>query len=207
MQCKTSTNILKSGECLCLRKWKHLYSWERITQKIYIPSKIQGTISRWNRWQSDNQMRFLDWLQLIGKILHGNNYLWFVMKKSPVSRMQRFTYFQILCEILERWIRTQHQILLGTKSWVVSKIHHGTELWTQLTESRWKSSGIFSQDSPHFSSSTKSTSSWPKWAIHYNSKDELTSCRCSMTSYGDLKTMKRNVLLIPHLCLYLQKDF
>ena len=29
----------------------------------------------------------------------------------------------------------------------------------------------------------------------------------SMTSYGELKTMKRNVLLIPHLCLYSQKDF
>ena len=28
-----------------------------------------------------------------------------------------------------------------------------------------------------------------------------------MTSYGELKTMKRNVLLIPHLCLYLQKRF
>ena len=28
-----------------------------------------------------------------------------------------------------------------------------------------------------------------------------------MTSYGEVKTMKRNVLLIPHLCLYLQKEF
>ena len=28
-----------------------------------------------------------------------------------------------------------------------------------------------------------------------------------MTSYGELKTMKRNVLLIPHLCLHSQKDF
>ena len=28
-----------------------------------------------------------------------------------------------------------------------------------------------------------------------------------MTSYGVVKTMKRNVLLIPHLCLYSQKDF
>ena len=27
------------------------------------------------------------------------------------------------------------------------------------------------------------------------------------TSYGELKTMNRNVLLMPHLCLYLQKDF
>ena len=70
---------------------------------------------------------------------------------------------------------------------------------------RWNSSGIFSQDSPHCSSSTKSKRSWPKWATHHNSKDELSSCRCSMISHGELKTMKRNVLLTPHLYLYLQK--
>ena len=28
-----------------------------------------------------------------------------------------------------------------------------------------------------------------------------------MTSFGEIKTMKRNVLLIPQLCLYSQKDF
>ena len=33
------------GECLCLRHYTHLYSWERITQTIYIPSIIQGQIS------------------------------------------------------------------------------------------------------------------------------------------------------------------
>ena len=108
MHCKTSTNILQYGEC-SLRHWKHLYLWERITQKTYIPSQIQGTISLWNRcltylkfWLSENQMRFLEWLQLTGKILHGNNYLWSMMKKSSVSRMQRFTYFQILCYVLEK---------------------------------------------------------------------------------------------------------
>ena len=46
-----------------------------------------------------------------------------------------------------------------------------------------------------------------KWANPNNSKDEVSSCRCSMTSHGDLKTMKRSVLLIPHLCPYSQKDF
>ena len=130
------------------------------------------------------------------------------MKKSSVSRMQRFLYFQILCCVLERWIRTQHQILLGSSCWIGSKIHHNTELWTQLTENRLNSSGIFSQDSLHCSSSKKSKSSLTKWATQNNSKDELSSCRCSMTSHGELKTMRRrNVLLIPHLCLYLQKDF
>ena len=37
-----------------------------------------------------------------GKVLHGNSYLWSMMKKSSVSRMQRFMYPQILCCILER---------------------------------------------------------------------------------------------------------
>ena len=130
-----------------------------------------------------------------------------MMKKSSVHRMQRFMYFQILHCVLERWIRTQHPMLFGKKSWGGSKVHHNTELWTQLMESRWNSSWIFFQDSPHCSSSTKSTSSWPKWAIHHNSKDKLSSCRCSMTSYGDLKTMNGNATLTPRLCLYLQKDF
>ena len=78
------------------------------------------------------------------------------MKKSSVSRMQRFTYSQILCYVLERWIRTQHQILLGNSSWIGSKIHHNTEHWTQSTENRRNSSGIFSQDSQHWSLSAKS---------------------------------------------------
>ena len=114
------------------------------------------------------------------------------MKKSWVSRTQRFTYFQILCYALERWTRKHNQIMHGKTSWVGSKIHHNTELWTQLMVSRWNSSGTFSQDSPHGSSSTKSKSSWTKWATQHNSMDESSSCRCSITSYGDLKTMNRN---------------
>ena len=111
---------------------------------------------------------------------------------------------QILCYVLERWIRTQHQILLGNDSWICSKIHHNTELWTQLMENRWNSSGNISQDSLHCISSTKSKSSWTKWATQHNSRDELSSCRCSMTWHGE-KTMKRNVLLIPHLSLFAKR--
>ena len=152
-------------------------------------------------------MGFWECLKSVGKILHGNTYRWSMMKKSSVSRMQRFMYSQILCYVLERWIRTQHQILFGNSSWVASKIHHNTKLWTLLTENRWNSSEIFYQDSLHCSSSKKSKSSWTKWANQNNSKDESSSCRCSMTSCGELKTMKRNVLLIPHLCRHSQKDF
>ena len=65
-------------------------------------------------WYWNNQMRFLECLKSAGQFLHGNNSLWSMMKKSSVSRMQRITYFQILCYVLETWIRTQHQILLLT---------------------------------------------------------------------------------------------
>ena len=47
----------------------------------------------------------------------------------------------------------------------------------------------------------------PKWATHHKSRDELSLCRCSMTSYGDLETTKRNVLLTPHLSLFAKKVF
>ena len=53
----------------------------------------------------------------------------------------------------------QSKYSLGRKVDLVQKVHHNTELWTQLTESRWNSCGIFSQDSPHCSSSTKPKSS------------------------------------------------
>ena len=124
-----------------------------------------------------------------------------MMKKSSVSRMQRvFVYSQILRYVLKKKrIRNQHQMLIGNDSWNGSKIDYNTEHWTQ-------SSGISSQDSPHWSLSVKSKSSWAIWTSPNSSKDELSSCRCSMTSYGDIKTMKRSVLLIPHLRLFSQKD-
>ena len=155
----------------------------------------------------DNRMWFLECLKSAGKVLHGNSYLWSMMKKSSVSRMQRFTYSQILCYVLEKWSRYQYQILFGSDSLNGSKIHHNTELWTRSTENRWNSSGIFSQDSLHWSLSVKSKSSWAKLANPKNSKDELSSCRCSVTSHGERKTMKRNVLPMPHMCLFSQKDF
>ena len=127
-------------EHLCLRHLKHLYSWERITQKIYIPKKT-GKDLTWKRMFDiheklivNNQMKFLECLKLVGKILHGNRYLWSMLKKSSVSRMQRFTYSQILCYVLEKWIRIKRQILFGSNSWFGSKIHHNTEFWIQLTD-------------------------------------------------------------------------
>ena len=153
-------------------------------------------------------MRFLECLKSAGKVLRGYSYRWSMMKKSSFFRMPRLMYSQILCHILKRWIITQHQILFGSDSWDGSKIHHNAELWTQSTENQWNSSGMFSQDSPHCSSSAKSKSSCLKWANQQNNlMDGSSSCRCSMTSHGDLNTMNRNAKLTPTSFLFMQEDF
>ena len=74
--------------------------------------------------------------------------------------------------------------------------------------SQLDSSGIFSQDSPHCSSTTKSKSSRLKMSDQPEKlKDGSSSCRCSMTSDGDLKTMNRNANLTPTSFLSMQEDF
>ena len=153
---------------------------KELLRNFYAPSKIQGTISQWNRcsthlrnWYPNNQTRSMEWIQLAGRILHGTINLWLVRKKSSVYRMQRFMYFQILYYVLAGWTRTHNQILLGKTSWRGSKVHQNTKLWTQLMVSQWNSSGIFSQDSPHCSSATKSKRSCQKWAKRFHTTDHL----------------------------------
>ena len=100
IQRKTATNTLGFVECICLLNYKHLYSLRRITHTIYIPSKIQ--ISQWNRLSTylrnrypNNQTRSMGWMQLTGKILHGNIYLWVVV-------MQPFQFDRLFSSDVEK---------------------------------------------------------------------------------------------------------
>ena len=117
MQCKTSTNVLNLVNVYVFNIGSICIHGKEVLRNFYVPSKntgnnltvkqmfdiseklIVGTI----RWD------FLECDQSTGKILHGNNFLRSMKKKSSVYRMQRFMYFQILCYVLERWIRTQHK--------------------------------------------------------------------------------------------------
>ena len=151
--------------------------------------------------ESNNQIRSLEWIQFTGVILHGNIYLWLVMEKSSASRTQRSTYSQILFNALEK-------MSSGRTSWRGSRVHHNTELWTQLMVSQRNSSGIFSHDSPHCSSATKSKSSCLKWAINQKYlKDGSSSCRCSMTSHRDLEKISKNAMLTPTSFLIYARRF
>ena len=122
----------------------------------YRCSTFEKDDRRTKRWDF-----MVEWLQLTWKMLHGNIYLWLVMKSS-VSGMQRFMYFQILCHALEWWAITLNQILLGKKKWAGSNHLRFTETLTESTVSQLISSGIFAKKSPQCSSATKSMSSWSK---------------------------------------------
>ena len=216
IQCKTLTNVLWFGECLCLRHWKHLYWWWKITQTIYIPSKNTGwKISQWNRCSTYSEKLISEQSDEIYGVntINWEDYPWkqlsLVNDEEVVSLSHAKVYVfsdSVLCfgKMSENPLSNRS----GRTSWRGAKVLHNTELWTQLMVSQWNSSGLFSQDSPHCSSGTKSKSSCQKWAKNQKiSQDGSSSCRCSMTSNGDLRTMNGHALLIPHLWLHLQKDF
>ena len=140
-------------------------------------------------------MRLLEWLQVSGKILHG----------ISLSHAKVYVFWDsVLCLGKVNQIPTSNAVWEDRLTWFNSSPQYRTldTIDGEPMEFEWN----ISQDSPHCSSSTKSMSSWSKWAIHHNSKDELSSCRCSMTSNGNLKTMNGNVMPTPILYLLLQKD-
>ena len=79
-----------------------------------------------------------------------------VMNKTSVSRTRRLTYFQILGLPWKAESEANIKFCLGRNVELVQEFINNTELWTQLMVSRWFSSGIFSHDSLHCSSSKKS---------------------------------------------------
>ena len=171
MQHKTATNILWYCECFFSTLQASVFMGKNHSENLHSIKNTGNNLAMKQMFdisgklivgQSDEiyGVNTINWWE----VLHGNIYLWLAMKKSLVSRTQRFAYFQILCFALERCTRTHNQILSGKPSWCGSRVHHNTELWTQLMVSQWNSSGIFSQDSPHCSSATKSKSSCQKWA-------------------------------------------
>ena len=70
-------------------------------------------------------------------------------------------------------------------------------------EFEWKKS----LDSPRCRFSPRSKEWCVKWSVHQNkTKEESSSCRCRMTSYGVIWRTKRFVLLIPSMWPTMQED-
>ena len=139
---------------LSLQHWKHLCSCERITQNIYIPSKIPEKISLWrrcssylNRWYWNIRMRLcVLWFCVMSWTSESEPNIKYCLGRTP--------------ELVQEFITIQ------------SFVHN------------WRGTdGIGVEYFPGF-----------------------TALRCSMTWYGELKTMNGNARLIPHLCLHSEKE-
>ena len=148
-------------------------------------------------------MRLMEWIQLTGKTLHGHIYLWRWRSHQSLAR-KGLRIFRFCVMSWKDEPEPTIQCCLGKTSWRGSKVRHNTELWTHDGEPMKFEWNIF----PGFTTlqlCNEVHEFMSKMSDQYL-KDESSSCRCSMTSYGDLKTMNGNALLTIHLCLYLQKD-
>ena len=129
------------------------------------------------------------------------------MKKSFVSCAQRSTYFQILCCVLERWIRTLNQSEAWEDRLTWFKSSQDPRALDRIDgepiEFEWN---IF----PGLTTlqlCNKVQEFLSKWAnSQKNSQVESFSCRCSTTSHGDQKTTRKNANQVFSSFLYLQKD-
>ena len=209
-QNQSSNDATKDSDknSLCLRHWKHLYSCERITWKIYIPSKIQK-ISQWNRcstclrnWCLNNPMRSMEWKQLTGKTLHGSICLCLVMKKSSISSTQRSTYSQdsVLClgKVNEN---PQSNIAWEDRlKWYKTRMQNFRQNW-------WWANGIGVEYFPrirHIAALPQSPRVIVK--IERNTSEIYwTDYRCTMTSHGDLR--KKNASQVLNSSISMRRDF
>ena len=131
MQHKTATNILWYGWMFMFSTMEaSVFMEKNYSDNLRSIKKYRRRSHNENRcstylksWEPNKQMRSMEWIQLIGVIPHVNILSLISGEESRQSlRAQRFTYFQILCYALERWTRSQHQILFGKTSGLVSRV-------------------------------------------------------------------------------------
>ena len=185
--------------------WKNVYVFniasicihgEELLRQFTFHSKIQGTISQLQQmfdishiWKVDNRTIRWDFWSVsksTWKILYGNNYLRSVMKKSSVSSHAKVYAFShsVLC--LGKMNREPTiKYCLGRHDWRGSRVssQYRTYFGHNWRCSQWNLSGLFSQDSPHYTSATKSKSSCQKWA---RSQKNFTGRIIFMSMFNDI---------------------
>ena len=176
MQHKTAINIPLCGDCLCLRHFKRLFSWERFIEKIYAPPKKQGTISQWKNFDKSAKLVSEQSDEMYGvKTINQEDSSWkclsLVGDEEVISLLQTKVYVfsdSVLCfgKISEN---PQSNVVWEDKlTWFRSSSQY------RLLDTI---DGIFLQNAPHCSSATNQKIS----------QDGLSSCWCATTSHRDEK--------------------
>ena len=138
---------------------------------------------------------------MIGKILHGNSYLWSMMKKSSVSRMQRFMYFSdsVLCLGKMNQNPTSNAVWERQLGWFKGSSQCRTldTIDGEPMEFEWN---IFQG-----TTTLELVREVQKFLSKMGEPEQFQGRVILMSIFNDIK-WERNVLLILYLCVYFQKD-
>ena len=137
----------------------------------------------------------MEWVQLNGKNIHGNVNHWSV-RRSSVSRMQGSTFFffqkkkkiKNLCSALGKMSENPLSKIACDEKLSWFKISSQYRALDTMLVSRLNLSGIFTQDSPHCSSATKSKSSCQKWTLE---PEDFTGRIIFMSMFNDISWVSK----------------
>ena len=199
MQQKTATNFFMDNvyvfniESICIHGEELLRKFT-LQKKNREQSHSETDVRQSEKFISEQSDEICGVNTITGKILHGN--IWsLVGDEQVISLLHTKVYVfsdSVLC-LGKMNENPQSNISHGKTDWRGTKVHQSTELWTELMVSQWNSSGKSSQDSPHWSSATKSKSYCRISAQSQKiSQDGSFSCQCLTTSHDDPKKMNGN---------------
>ena len=198
MQQKTETNILYYGECLCLRQWKHLYSWwKNYPENLHSIKNARKALTMKQMFDISEKLITEQSDEIYG--LHTINSVdsswkhWFGWWWSHQSLARNVLRIFRSCARpwKDEWEPTIKYCLGGQ----VDVVQEFTKIqnFGQLMENQLNSNGIFPRihhiavllQSPRVHVKYERTTRRFQW-------DGLSSCRCSTTSHGYLMTTNRN---------------
>ena len=135
---------------------------------------------------------------IITKSLRGDRRVYNVRKVLRL-RMPQPTSSPTQCSVWGTWVIDQSNLgrtkFNGIWNIAMSKI------WIESMESRWSSSGKYSQDSQRWASSKRLRNIWQKYIVNLSiSKTGSSSCQCTTTLYGENKETQKSLRKISYSC-------
>ena len=135
---------------------------------------------------------------ILTKSLRGDRRVYYVRKVLRL-RMPQPTSSPTQCSVWGTWVINQSNLgrtkFNGIWNIAMSKI------WIESMESRWSSSGQYSQDSQRWASSKRLRNIWQKYIVNLSiSKTGSSSCQCTTTLNGENKETQKSVRKISYSC-------
>ena len=138
---------------------------------------------------SRNYRTVHDWLEA-AYVERNNSVVW---KGCSNCEFPKSTSFPIQCPVWEASVIIQSKPG-KTESNCFWKHIISTKIWIESTGSQWSSSGQISQDSQHCEFSTGFKKWWRNSCVNESKwKEGSSSCRCTMTLYGENEETRRIV--------------